>query len=220
MLPKVVLHNSVSLDESLTNFQVNMELHYQIAGNYNADAHLIGSKTMTAGFELFNEPIPEENKSDFEKPNRSNSLPYWVTVDSKGILQGVLHACRRLEYSRDIIVLITEETPQEYVEYLQERNYHFHVVGKKHVDLKCALELLSQKYGVKTVLADTGRVLGNLLLNQSLVTEISLLVHPVIVGPSCYGMFLDSKNLKLNLIHNETFDKKYVWLVYTVEKEQ
>lgn len=217
MLPKLVLHNSVSLDESLTNFQINMELHYQIASNYSADAHLIGSKTMTSGFELFNEPIPEENKSDFEKPNRSNSLPYWVTVDSKGILKGVLHACRRFEYSRDIVVLLTEETPQDYVEYLQERNYDFHVVGKKYVDLKSALELLSQKYGVKTVLADTGRVLGNLLLNQGLVTEISLLVHPVIVGPNCYRMFSDSKNLKLNLVHNETFDKKYVWLVYTVE---
>jgi 2,5-diamino-6-(ribosylamino)-4(3H)-pyrimidinone 5'-phosphate reductase len=217
LLPKLILHNSISLDGSLTNFEPNMELHYQIAGNYRADAHLIGSKTMSAGFELFNEPIPEENQSDFKKPNRSDSLPYWVIVDSKGSLKGTLHAGRRFEYSKDIIVLISEETPQDYVEYLQERDYDFHVVGKKHVDLKCALELLDQKYGVKTVLADTGSVLGNLLLNQGLVTEISLLVHPVIVGPSCYGMFIDAQNLKLNLICSESFNEKYVWLTYTVE---
>lgn len=218
MLPKLVLHNSVSLDGSLTDFEVNMELHYRIAGNYRAEAHLIGSKTMTAGFELFNVPIPKEEKTDFEKPNRSTSLPYWVTVDSKGNLKGVLHACRRFEYCKDIIVLVSEETPQDYVEYLQERNYDYHVVGKKQVDLKGALELLSEKYEVKTVLADTGQVLGNLLLNQGLVNEISLLVHPTIVGPKCYGIFSGAQNLKLNLIQNATFDKKYVWLVYSTKK--
>jgi 2,5-diamino-6-(ribosylamino)-4(3H)-pyrimidinone 5'-phosphate reductase len=217
MLPKLVLHNSVSLDGSLTDFEVNMELHYRIAGNYKADAHLIGSKTMTAGFELFNVSVPTEEKSDFEKPNRSSDLPFWVTPDTKGNLKGLLHACRRFEYSRDIVVLISETTPRDYVEYLQERNYDYHVVGRTQVDLKCALELLSEAYNVKTVLADTGRILGNLLLNQGLVNEISLLVHPSIVGPKCYGMFCDVENMKLTLLHNETFDGKYVWLVHGVE---
>ena len=217
MLPKLVLHNSVSLDGSLTDFEVNMELHYRIAGNYKAEVHLVGSKTMTAGFELFNVQVPKEEKSDFEKPNRSSTLPLWVTPDTKGNLKGLLHACRRFEYCKDIVVLISETTPQNYVEYLQERNYNYHVVGRTHVDLKLALELLSEEYNVKTVLADTGQILGNLLLNQGLVNEISLLVHPTIVGPKCYGMFCGAENVKLTLMHNETFDEKYVWLVYRVE---
>lgn len=217
MLPKLILHNSISLDGSLTGFEPNMELHYRIAGNYKAEANLVGSRTMTTGLELFNVPIPVEEKADFEKPNRCSSLPFWVTPDSKGSLKGRLHACRRFEYSKDIIVLVSEETPQSYVEYLRERKYDYHVVGKTHVDLKCALELLSEKYGVKTVLTDTGQILGNLLLNQGLVNEISLLVHPTIVGPKCYGMFCGAENLKLTLIRNEAFDKKYVWLVYRVE---
>ncbi len=45
MLPKTILHNPVSLDGSLTRFEPNMGLHYQIAGKYNADAHLICSNT-------------------------------------------------------------------------------------------------------------------------------------------------------------------------------
>jgi 2,5-diamino-6-(ribosylamino)-4(3H)-pyrimidinone 5'-phosphate reductase len=217
MLPKLVLHNSISLDGSLTGFEPNMELHYRIAGNYKAQANLVGSKTMKTGLELFNVPIPVEEKTDFEKPNRCSSLPFWIMPDSKGSLKGRLHACRRFEYSKDIIVLVSEETPQSYVEYLRKRNYDYHVVGKVHVDLKRALELLSEKYGVKTVLTDTGQTLGNLLLNQGLVNEISLLVHPTIVGPKCYGMFCGVENLKLTLIRNETFDEKYVWLVYRVE---
>jgi 2,5-diamino-6-(ribosylamino)-4(3H)-pyrimidinone 5'-phosphate reductase len=53
MLPKVVVHNSISLDGSLTGFEPNMQLHYKIAGDYRADANLIGSKTVSAGIELY-----------------------------------------------------------------------------------------------------------------------------------------------------------------------
>ena len=60
MLPKIILHNSVSLDGSLTNFGPNMELHYQIAGKYNVDAHLIGSNTVIVGVELYGGDVPPE----------------------------------------------------------------------------------------------------------------------------------------------------------------
>jgi len=218
MLPKVILHNSVSLDGSLTNFEPNMALHYQIAGKYNADAHLIGSNTVKVGVELYGGEVPLEEKQDFAKPERSEGLPYWVIPDTKGILKGLLHTCRRFEFCRDVIVLVSETTPAEYVTYLKERNYDCHIVGKKHVDLERALELLSKRYGVKTVLADTGRILGNLLLNQGFVKEISLLIHPVIVGTTAYNMFgIANKNSKLKLCKKETLEKNYVWLVYTLE---
>ena len=53
VLPKVIVHNSVSLDGSLTNFMPDMGLHYQIAGDYKPDAHLIGSNTVKVGVELY-----------------------------------------------------------------------------------------------------------------------------------------------------------------------
>ena len=40
---KLIMHNSISLDGSFTDFEVNMGLHYQIASTYKADASLIGS---------------------------------------------------------------------------------------------------------------------------------------------------------------------------------
>jgi riboflavin biosynthesis pyrimidine reductase len=114
---------------------------------------------------------------------------------------------------------VSEETPKGYLKHLEERNYDYHVVGKKHVDLEKALELLSAKYGVKKVLADTGRILGNLLLNQGLASEISLLIHPIIVGNKSYSIFSNvSEALSLKLFKAELLDKGYVWLVYTVNK--
>lgn len=219
MLPKVIIHNSVSFDGSLTDFEPNMALHYQIAGNYKPDAHLIGSNTVKVGTELYGEGVPMEETKDFEKPKRAASLPYWVIPDTEGALKGLLHTCRRFEFCKDVVVLVSEKTPNEYIEHLKERNYGYHVVGKKHVDLEKALELLSAKYEVKKVLADTGRVLGNLLLNQGLASEISLLIHPIIVGNKSYSIFSNvSEAISLKLDKAEVLDKGYVWLVYTVSK--
>ncbi len=218
MLPKVIIHNSVSLDGSLTSFEPNMALHYQIAGNYKPDAHLIGSNTVKVGVELYEKGVPVEEQRDFEKPERAKNLPLWVVVDSAGALKGLLHTCRRFEYCRDVVVLVSEETPEDYLVHLRERSYDFHVVGKRRVDLRLALELLSEKYKVKTVLTDTGRILGNLLLEQGLASELSLLVHPVIVGKekayTMFGNVVKSSNLKLR--KQEALGNGLVWLVYRV----
>jgi 2,5-diamino-6-(ribosylamino)-4(3H)-pyrimidinone 5'-phosphate reductase len=221
MLPYIILHNSISLDGSLLNFDVNMELHYQIAGKYKPDAHLIGSNTIKLGIEMYGDGIPPEEKNDFIKPKRDENLPYWVFPDTRGILHGILHTCRRFEFCKDIIVLISEKTPKKYVDYLKERDYDHYVVGKNHVDLKESLNLLSKDYNVKTILTDTGRILGNILLNQGLVDEISLLIHPVIVGNGAYHIFSDIKpKLKLKLSKSKIFDGGYAWVVYNIIKNK
>ncbi len=215
MLPKVVVHNSISLDGSLTGFEPNMQLHYQIAADYRAGANLIGSNTVSAGVELYEDGVPPEERVDFEKPKRDAGLPYWVILDTGGKLKGLLHTCRRFELCRNVIVFISEATPQDYVKYLQERKYDYHVVGDKQIDLESALELLSSTYGVKRVLADTGRVLGNLLLERGLASELSLLVHPVIVGKKAYNIFGNiQKNMNLKLYKKKVYPKGYVWLNY------
>ncbi|MCX6664791.1 MAG: dihydrofolate reductase family protein [Euryarchaeota archaeon] len=221
MLPKIIIHNSISLDGSLTNFIPNMELHYQIAGEYKPDVHLIGSNTITAGIELYENGVPPEETTDFEKPKRDKNLPFWVVIDTKGSLKGLLHTCRRFEFCRDVIVLISEKTPEGYKKHLEERNYSYHIVGQNHIDLKQTLALLRDIYQVSTILTDTGRILGNLLLNQGFVDEISLLVHPVLVGKNAYPMFSDiHENITLKLLKNELLSKGYVWLVYKVEMKQ
>jgi 2,5-diamino-6-(ribosylamino)-4(3H)-pyrimidinone 5'-phosphate reductase len=219
MLPKVIVHNSISLDGSLTNFEPNMELHYLIAGGYKPQAHLIGSNTIKAGVELYG-GIPLEEEEDFRRPERCRSLPYWVIPDTKGKLKGLLHTCRRFEFSRDVVVLISKTTPENYVEYLGERDYIYHVTGETQVDLEKSLELLSSKYGAKRVLCDTGRVLGNLLVEQNLVSELSLLVHPVIVGRQSYNIFGGlNKNPRLVLRRQEPYPGGCVWLVYRIDRK-
>jgi len=217
MLPKIILHNSISLDGSLTNFNVNMEFHYQIAGNFKPDAHLIGSNTIKTGIELYGSS-PAEEKKDFVKPERDEKLPFWIIIDTKGSLHGLLHEVRRFDFCKDVIILISRKTPEKYIDYLKKRNYDFHIVGEDHVDLKKSLELLSKKYNVKNLLTDCGSILGNILLNQGLIEKISLLIHPVVVGDKSYYIFDNvNKDLQLKLIKKEIFSGNYVWLYYKVK---
>ena len=95
MVDKLILHNSISLDGSLIQFNPNLRLHYQIAAEYCPDAHLIGSTTIKVGIDLYGDGVPPESTQDFQKPQRDSTLPYWVIIDSRARLQGILHTCRR-----------------------------------------------------------------------------------------------------------------------------
>ena len=104
------MHNSTSLDGGLRDFDVHMNLHYQIAGSFDAQAHLIGSYTIEDGIKRYGNPS-EETEEDYIKPSRDESLPHWMIIDSTGRLEGLLHEVRRFELNRDVVVFVTENTP-------------------------------------------------------------------------------------------------------------
>ena len=210
---KVIIHNSITLDGALTGFMPNMELHYRLAGQYRPEATLIGSNTARIGFQMFGLPSAE-TEADFQPPQRSTALSYWVIPDSRGSLKGLLHGCRRFEYCRDVVVLVSASTPKDYLDYLAQRHYDYLVAGQDHVDIKQALELLAGKYQVKTVLADTGQTLSNLLITQGLADELSLLVHPRLGGKKELNIFGDLRLEKLRLLNCEKYDDGLVWLTY------
>ena len=216
--PKVILHSSVSLDGSLLGFDVDMEAHYTIVGNYKADVHLIGSNTIVAGIKMFYPEIPREEPGDFHKPQRSANLPLWVIPDTTGKLRGLHHVYRRFELCRDIVVLVSHKTPRNYLRYLEERDYDYHIVGDHHIECAQALDHLSRQYHAKIILTDTGRILNCLLLNQGLVNEISLLVHPVIVGEDRYTLMGGiAGKIELKLIGTKKLKDGKVWLTYKVK---
>jgi 2,5-diamino-6-(ribosylamino)-4(3H)-pyrimidinone 5'-phosphate reductase len=217
MKPYIILHNSVTLDGSLTGFMPDMELHYRLAGSYAQDANLIGSETVIKGQEMFGNGIPAEEDNDFKVPLRDQSLPWWVVVDSRGKLMGMLHTCRRFEYCKDVIVLVSEGTPEGYLKHLEERNYRYIKTGKVKVDIESALSLLADKYGIRKILTDTGQVLGSILINENMVDEISLLVHPLLKGKASYCVFGGvTSDTNLELIKEEKFEGGYIWLRYKV----
>jgi 2,5-diamino-6-(ribosylamino)-4(3H)-pyrimidinone 5'-phosphate reductase len=222
MLPRVILHNSVSCDGRVDWFAPDIGLHYEVASRWRVDVHLAGSDTILSA----DESIPPEDETAFEplQVEPDDTRPLLVIPDSRGRVR-TWHALRQAPYWRGCVALCSLATPDEYLEYLQERHIDYIVTGADHVDLRAALEELNARYGAETVLVDSGGTLNGVLLRAGLVDEISLLVHPCLVGGRTPGSFFRAPDLtsgdqviQLRLMHLEQVKDGIVWLRYTVGK--
>jgi 2,5-diamino-6-(ribosylamino)-4(3H)-pyrimidinone 5'-phosphate reductase len=213
------MHNEISVDGSIKGFDVDLATYYRLAIGYNPDIVLVGSITAKSGI---NKVYPEE-KNDFKKPriSKDDDRPYWVIPDSRGTLKGFLHLFRRFEYSKDVIIMASEKTPSSYLKYLEKRQYDYIVAGKEYIDYRKALEMLAERYKVKTVLTDSGGILNSILIEQGLVSEISIIISPVLVGMRGVRLFRSlglPSILELKLLQNKVLDKNHLLLVYKVLK--
>jgi 2,5-diamino-6-(ribosylamino)-4(3H)-pyrimidinone 5'-phosphate reductase len=212
MLPKIITHNAISLDGSIAGFSIDLEKYYSIAGKLQPNAMLVGSSTAKSGIEMYSDGIPDESPADFVKPRLTieDTRPYWVIPDSNGLLQGRLHIFRKSEYCKDVIILLTEKSPESYVKYLMERNYDVIIAGHEEIDLKKSLEILAAKYDCNVVMTDSGGNLNRALMEEGLVDEISLLINPLLVDQRYPKLFrnlnFSQKPLQLELIEVEKLD--------------
>ena len=126
---------------------------------------------------------PPEDKSAFLPPevDPHDHRPLLVIPDSRGRIR-TWHYLKNLPYWRHFVALCTENTPKDYLKYLEERHIDCINAGEDRVDLREALEELNLRYGVKVVRVDAGGTLNGLLLRQGLVSEVSLLIYPSLVG--------------------------------------
>jgi 2,5-diamino-6-(ribosylamino)-4(3H)-pyrimidinone 5'-phosphate reductase len=219
MLPKIIIHNTISLDGSYTEIAADMDLHYSIAAAFGAQAYLAGSNTVKSA----TVKIPAEKKSDFHKPeiNKNDPRPYWIIADSRGQLEGMLHFFRRMVFIKDIIVLVSEKTPKKYLQYLVERDYDIIYSGKDHADLSDAFQALRKNYGIKKIIADTGGMLDCVLLNQGLANEINLLIAPEINSHDKIKLFdfiSENNHIELKLMNVFRHPKGFTQLHYKIIK--
>ncbi len=89
--------------------------------------------------------------------------------------------------------------------------------------MRTALEELNERYGVLTVRVDSGGILNGVLLRAGLVTEVSILVHPALVGGTSQRSMFRAPDLAssrgvipLALVSAETIGDGLVWLRYKV----
>jgi 2,5-diamino-6-(ribosylamino)-4(3H)-pyrimidinone 5'-phosphate reductase len=227
MLPRVILHNSISLDGKLENYMPDVALHYEIVARWQADAYLAGSNTILK--QEAEMPPEDEAASEspvvFEPPQKdpNDPRPLLIVPDSRGRVRS-WYALRQAPYWRDCIALCSEATPQAYFDYLDARHFEYIVAGHDHVDLRAALEELSTRYGVKTVLLDSGGTLNGVMLRVGLVNHLSLLVNPCLVGGSTPNSFFRDTDveqgvIQLKLTDVEQPNENVVWLQYDVMNE-
>jgi 2,5-diamino-6-(ribosylamino)-4(3H)-pyrimidinone 5'-phosphate reductase len=220
MMPKVIIHNAVSADGRNTGFIPNLQQYYELTMTWKVDATLAGSETILQGPEMFGEEIPEEDDSVFEKPSSDQDGSILVIPDSQGKVR-MWHYLKKQDFWDRFVALVSESTPREYLEYLEKRHIDYIQVGKDKVDIRTALLELNERYGVEVVRADSGGTLNGILFRAGLVSELSILVSPILVGgadPSTIfkDLGIEDELIELRLTHHEKLDGGTVWLRYAV----
>ncbi|HQA81276.1 MAG TPA: RibD family protein [Methanoregulaceae archaeon] len=227
MLPRVILHIATSLDGRITNFPADLEVYYSLAATWNPDAILFGSETVLAA--VRDDPsleVPPEHDEMFTPPEGAkDTRPLLVIADSRGRVR-CWDAIRRRPYMRDLVAFCSSSTPEEYLSYLEDQKIAAIVAGTDRIDMRKALEMLNEKYGVGTVRIDSGGTLNSVLLDAGVVDEVSVLIHPFLAGGRADPTMFDPikagfADLQIPLTHikTEMVGNGLVWARYSVEKK-
>ena len=203
----------------MTGFTPDLGLHYGAAGQLDCDGYLIGSRTLRTGLEMEGDAPADPGPVADRPPIGRERAPYWFVVDSRGSLHGMLHAVRPFPGLRDVVVLTAGNTSSPYRAYLDERDYRTIDTGRDRVDLADALAHIRQDFGVGRVLVDGGPTLTSVLLDAGLVDEVSVLVHPMVVGSRGRRLFGDADaDASLRLLSSQDLEQGVVHLRYAVAR--
>lgn len=224
MIPKVIIFNNMSLDGRIDGFDIDNELYYHLAKEWSLDAVLMSNNVVLKKFQLKHGKEGTDHK--VREVNEIDNLPLLVVPDSKGSIR-IWDKVLESNFYRDILVLCSRSTTQEYLDFLEERSIKYMIIGYNEVNLSTALEELNVQLSVKNLRVESGGKLNGLLLRDDLVDEVCVLIYPNLVGgispDSIYSApDLNSKEgvLDLKLLKMKKLKNEIILLHYRIMKYQ
>lgn len=198
--PRVIVHVAVALDGTTTGFPTDVGRFYELVTTWREDVTLTGADTVLA---------QEAALRAGPRPGPAPDAAVLAVVDGRARVSE-WQALREAGYWSDVIALRCAATPPHTVPGVTEV-----VAGAERVDLAAALRALGER-GAEVVRVDSGGTLIGALLEQGLVDELSLLVHPCLsdgTGRPWYGRHLAAPSRGLELLGAQALDQ-LVWLRY------
>lgn len=217
--PYIVIHMMTSIDG-----RIDCDMTAQLDGNSEYYSTLASLDTptrvsgrVTAETEMadgvFNTDNSEKmGKTSFKKNVISKS--YNIIADSKGKTRW-----NREDYiDFPHLILTSENVSSAYIDYLNQNNISWIAAGKEHVDLKRAMAILADEFGIKRLAVVGGGKINGGFLKAGLVDEISILIGPGIDGrtgqPAMVDGLTSSTPVPLKLKSVQSYPDGAVWLRY------
>ncbi|MDH4140058.1 MAG: RibD family protein [Coriobacteriia bacterium] len=221
MLPRVIVHNMVSVDGRMDWFEANEAQFYETVKNWSEDCTLAGADTILDGDP---QAAMEEPPTPVAAAQAEDDRPLLVVVDSRARVKG-WSFLRSQPHWRGVMTLCSETTPRTHLDLLHVRGVPHIVTGGSRVDLRESLARLHKDHGVRVVRVESGGTLSGVLLRAGLVSVVSILIHPALVGGSSPSSFFRAPDLMntggvipLRLVGVERLGSDVVWLRYLVAK--
>lgn len=184
MRPHIICHMLSSLDGRIDGAAleaVTGEGDYETTGaSLKGDAWICGRTTMQLHFAEDEPFVSSSNKPAGPQPVHiaRKAESYAISVDTVGKLRWSTN-----DISGDhLICVVSERAPEDYLQMLKEKGISFIVSGATSVDLVQAVNLLAEKFGIRTLLLEGGGNINGGFLEAGLIDEVSLLIVPAIDG--------------------------------------
>ena len=202
--PRVVVHVAVSLDGATTGFEPDVGTYYRLATTWAEDVTLTGAATILA---------QEPALADAPRPGPDPEGPLLVVVDSRGRVREWT-ALREVGHWCGVLAASAGRTPA------RPPGVDEIVAGDERVDLVALLDALGRRTGIEVVRVDSGGALTGALLRTGLVDEISLLVHPVVVGAAGRRWSGDVvlPPTSVTTMSSEVLDGDLLWLRFRIDR--
>lgn len=121
------------------------------------------------------------------------------------------------------LILLSEQAPAEYLDYLRGLGFSYIVTGADKIDLPRAMEILHDEFGVERLAVLGGGRINGGFLTAGLIDELSLLLAPGIDGRSGQPALFDGvadgdgfRPVKITLKSFETVGDGVLWLRYAL----
>jgi len=182
--PHIICHMASSVDGKTDGDALRALLgngEYEVTGDQlNGDAWICGRTTMERHFAEKEPFVSTANKPAGPQPvfvaRKADS--YAISVDTHGKLRwsgGDLDGDH-------LICIVSEQAPEDYLDYLRESGISYIVAGHSAVDLPQAMNQLGEHFEIHTLLLEGGGHINGGFLEADLVDELSLLIIPGIDG--------------------------------------
>ncbi len=221
MRPYIICHMVASIDGRIDCAMVEKisgDEYYTTLEELDCPSLLEGRVTMEH-YNAAKEPfVPKSNKpiDCVGTYVAEESDAYMVSVDTMGHLQWKSNNIDGVP----LICIVSENTSEEYLESLRKQQISRIAVGKEHIDLAQAMEILYRRFGVKRLgLLGGGHINGG-FLKAGLIDEVSLLLAPGIDGRQGETSLFDgitTQNrvpIQLRLMSVKRLNNDVIWLRY------
>lgn len=145
---------------------------------------------------------------------------YQICSDTNGTL--LLDA----DQPKPLLIMLSENAPAEYLDYLRDRNISYIVAGRERIDLNRAMEILGAEFGVERLVVVGGGKINGGFLSAGLIDELSLLLAPGIDGrtsqPTLFDGIADRPGFlpaRLALKSVGTAADGVLWIKYSVVRD-
>ena len=223
MKPYIICHMMASVDGridcAMTEQIDSSNAYYDALEQLDCPTTIEGRVTMQMHFALpepfaaSSEPIGHTafHKATEGKPG------YDVAIDTHGKLRWPANE----QHGQPLLVIACADCPKEYFDTLDCQGISWIAVGKNHIDLEKAMDILNTEFSVERIALVGGGHINGAFLAVGLLDEVSLMIGPGIDGRN--GMVsvfdgIDEPNRPATLLKLQSVERMgdTVWIRYKV----